>query len=691
MKTQKKLVVILAAAVLLSVSFPVSAAETDRMPEETGADPAPEITQEAPEQLSLTETAEEAEDDTDFPIPEEAPSFHAHIEFRMGYTVIGTFTDFTPDITLVQTLHSLDGENWQTGTEDWNLFQLGTDDEYKLKSLENQPCLLSNQEPLKNYIAGEIDRFYLKLRITRKNGLSYETQTAVIERGGPQPLPEGTARRARFSSSVAVSESAPGIPYGYRQYARYQLSVAADDTSGDVAALLPETIPVEIQLDNGPDFMAIGIVDCPVTWKPLSLPALSAGESITIPDAAEEILVPGGTLVSTPLGIFPLDDPLSLDTPPSTDEVRLILNVGAEAENPAGVLREGKEGLEMAFTSKPTGAVSIQAYTLSEGESEWTKLSGLSLLEEFNQPSTANSGYALLLRKDQEPYRSYLDAAEAGGTPAPFFVGLKIQGGIYDGKQLILSWPDVYDLLPDLPEVGGAQGNEGNAGANNKDDSTESGQRPNLPQISDDGQEAQQLDPGTDDTPETQQPDPGTDDTPETQQSNTDTGNTPESQQSNPNTDDTGQNLQAASPAQTAETVTATPENPDAPSTEKASSDYPSDRQEEQNPSGQRPNLPRLSSETAGTSAANHEVTPKPVPPVVQAAEKAEDTESLPASPDVESAVEHTAPEDGRRAHLLPAAIITAAICCTIAVVCRAKRPGLFHRITVKVRTIFHR
>lgn len=146
MRVRLKFAALFAAVFILSGGFPAFAAEADHITEE----------------ISLPETTMEPEDETDFPIPDEAPAFDARIEFRMGYTVIGTFTDFTPDITLIQTLYSLDGKNWETGTEDWNLFNLGTDDEYKFKGLQNQPCLFNAHEPLKSYIAGEIDRFYLK-------------------------------------------------------------------------------------------------------------------------------------------------------------------------------------------------------------------------------------------------------------------------------------------------------------------------------------------------------------------------------------------------------------------------------------------------------------------------------------------------------------------------------------------------
>lgn len=96
-----------------------------------------------------------------------------------------------------------------------------------------------------------------------------------------------------------------------------------------------------------------------------------------------------------------------------------------------------------------------------------------------------------MLDEKQEPYRSYLAAQAAGTQPIPFFVGLKIKGGVYDGQELVLAYPDTNEKPPSLPKLGGAGGNEGNAGAANKGDSTSEGQRPSLSQNTDTKKEEQ--------------------------------------------------------------------------------------------------------------------------------------------------------------------------------------------------------
>lgn len=495
MKIRQKLAAALAVLLITLHIIPAAAAQAERLPvrritargraaspgeaaaaPEPGRASASDTTAPSPEKPENPE--ETAEPDT--PVSGEAPMFSASLQSTFqGYVVKGCFTEFPPDISRVRPIYSLDGETWRECGTEWDLQRLDEENPSELKKLQNQICLYSNLEPLKSYLEGTLDRFSLKLRLTLKNGLTYESAEAVIERGGLRPIPDGITLSARFAPSVRILQRRP-----FRYYGQYQLTVCADAAPEDVSAHLPDTLPVEILLLEGENGASVAdtIVDCPVTWKPLSFPRLAAGESVTIADAAEAIIVPGGTLLNTPLGIFRLDEPLAADDEFMTDEVRLIVNAAPKDGNPAGVLSAENYGLEMAFYLKPTGAAAIRAYIWSGSDSEWTELPGLSLLEDIMKPhSGANSSYTVVLRSDQEPYRSYLAAKAAGETPEPFFVGLKIEGGVFDGRQLILAWPDTYEIPAILPEVGGAGGNEGNAGAGNPGDSTEGRQRPDLP------------------------------------------------------------------------------------------------------------------------------------------------------------------------------------------------------------------
>lgn len=483
MKGPQKIAATLAVLLLVANGFPVTAG---KLPE----DPAlPNIVSVSGETLPQKPVSEAAEY-LNAPSQDQMPPFGAYIKQSWeGYAVRGIFTEFLPDTISVLPIYSLDGENWQPCPEPWKLTYLDSEDSGELALLQDQICLYNTFEPLKSYLEGTLDRFYLKLHITREHGISYETQAAVIERGGPQNIPDGIMPTATFPSSMLVIDK---TAKPFRCYGRYQLTVCADATPDEIAALLPNTLPVEVHLSEGLNAITSGIVDCPVQWKPLSLSGLIAGESVNLFDAAEEIVVPAGTLLNTPTGIFRLDQPLGITEYPYTDEIDLVLNVIPADENPAGVLADNYNGLEMAFHLKPTGATAIQAYVLSLGESKWKELPGLSLLQAIDaQPSTKNSGYTLLLSKESEPYRSYLSAAASGSTPTPFFIGLKIEGGIYDGKQLILPYPGTYELPPDLAVLGSG-GNEDNAGTDNKGDSTEEGQRPNLPHPPADEEEGKQ-------------------------------------------------------------------------------------------------------------------------------------------------------------------------------------------------------
>lgn len=444
-------------------------------------------------------------------ILDETPMFQACLEYSpQGWIVKGSLKNIADDTILIQPMCSEDGETYRECGQEWSLQWLCSEDESELAKLHNQRCLYGTEEPLKSYLAKDLDRFYIKLRVVREGGIAYETQTAIIDRGERQPVPAGVNVAAIFAPCVFVRE---GRPPKIQYYGRYQITVSEDATEEEISAFLPDTLPVSIQLQKGLEYIGDDTIDCPVKWKPMKLPQLTAGESVIVQDAAEEIVIPAGSILNTQTGIFQLNESMGMRQYGVTDEVRLVLNVVAKDGQPAGALSAENYGLEMVFQLKPTGASSIRAYTIAEGGTEWTELSGLSLLDAVNaQPSTANSGYRLVLGKEQEPYRSYQKAKEAGEEPTPFFVGIKIEGGVYDGRQLVLAWPDTYELPLHLPEMGGSGGNEGNAGSDDKDDSTDEGQRPGLPHDPKDeltpepskGPEGQLLGPGLSKEPENQ-------------------------------------------------------------------------------------------------------------------------------------------------------------------------------------------
>lgn len=131
--------------------------------------------------------------------------FTASIErLSTGDAVMGTVTDFPADANLVRTMYSTDGENFYPCTQDWDIHLLKTDDMGELSKLQKQVCLYANFEPLKSYLAGNLDRFYLKMHITVENGITYETIPVVIDRGAPQPVPENLTAGASFTHTMEV-------------------------------------------------------------------------------------------------------------------------------------------------------------------------------------------------------------------------------------------------------------------------------------------------------------------------------------------------------------------------------------------------------------------------------------------------------------------------------------------------------
>lgn len=126
----------------------------------------------------------------------EAPAFHAYIDFDgQGYTVMGEAT-FPADTCRVQNLYSLDGIHYEVYHREWVMPGPITGSVASGSAISGsaiqvpQICLQANDAPLRNYLDGTLDRFYLKLLITREDGTTYESEAALIERNRePQLIP----------------------------------------------------------------------------------------------------------------------------------------------------------------------------------------------------------------------------------------------------------------------------------------------------------------------------------------------------------------------------------------------------------------------------------------------------------------------------------------------------------------------
>lgn len=121
---------------------PTTSSFMDELPEETAETAETVETTETEIPLACDtapsqETTAEPEEESDIPLPDEAPMFTAYIEYTsQGYCVKGSFTDFTSDLCRIQPLYSLDEKTWQTGGAEWNLKWLETEDENNRNQLK---------------------------------------------------------------------------------------------------------------------------------------------------------------------------------------------------------------------------------------------------------------------------------------------------------------------------------------------------------------------------------------------------------------------------------------------------------------------------------------------------------------------------------------------------------------------------
>ncbi|MEG0378259.1 MAG: hypothetical protein RR614_07240, partial [Eubacterium sp.] len=205
-------------------------------------------------------------------------------------------------------------------------------------------------------------------------------------------------------------------------------------------------------------------------------------------DAVETLVVPPGAEVITPLGIYTLSSPLLFDDRYSTDEVRLVINAVFKDAKPNVALKEKDESsilgdsgaLSLAFREKPSGAVSIKAYSFVEEGDEWIALCDLLDERALNHNQAASLyGYVNLLKPDESPLKDYKDGKIPG-----FFIGLMIEGGVFDGERVVLPWPGDYNPPEEIIEPGSSEGNENNAGSggNGDDNDSNGGLHPSIPE-----------------------------------------------------------------------------------------------------------------------------------------------------------------------------------------------------------------
>lgn len=417
----------------------------------------------------------------------EQPSFEVSVTLDPdGYKAWGTLGTIHPDTARIRPVYSLDGDVYQAVSEDtgmdWLLDGLDAADDETLTRLRTQPCLMGNDEPLKSYIAEELDRFFLRLEITLQNGVTYDSAPALVERETSQPPSDNIVIHPVFPRTMRVWDPATSSAYG-----KYQITARETAEAGDIAALLPSTVPVELQLmDVEGSIITTEIVRADVSWKELPKLTLAAGETFVVADAAEDIIIPAGTEIRTPVGSYILPENIGFDDSFASDEIRLSIYALGSEEKPEISLRGTEFGepvadelpLSLAFTRKPSGATSIKVYSFAQGDEDWTELCELLELRDVDANQSAQLyGYMNVLQPTESPYREYLQGELSG-----FMLGLIIEGGTYNGEKVILSWLEEYDPPDRIPELSGSGGNQNNAGSGDgSGDGSDDGQRPDLP------------------------------------------------------------------------------------------------------------------------------------------------------------------------------------------------------------------
>ena len=424
------------------------------------------------------------------PPPDEPPAFTAVIEQMLdGYSLTGVFTDFTPDIKTVQPVYALDGEHYQSvayqNGESFYLDLTKKIDSAYAGSLTRQSCARALMEPLKSYMDGVLDEFHIKLRIDTWSGVTYYTEPARISRGNSMDQPADSKALASWASYMSAKDDRFSPNYG-----KVQVTAREGMTAAQLLTLLPDTLPIEIQLTKKGSVFPIdtGVFPYSVEWTlPSELVLSASDEPLVIKGAIVPPVISAGQEVAMVNGIYRLTAGAEFDERYCTTEVRLFVNVLPQDQKANIALFQTNFGfvtnphpLALAFHQKPSGATAIRYFYYREGMEDWEEVGELlSQTPVDAKPGHPASENYLLFMPDETPYRDWV-AGEISG----FQVGVEIEGGVFDGEKHVLSWPEAYDIPPGMPDFNGSGGNENNVGGGGTgggDSSGNGGQRPGLP------------------------------------------------------------------------------------------------------------------------------------------------------------------------------------------------------------------
>lgn len=216
----------LTAALLLTTWLPGFAAAADSGTEPDGETPQSETVD------NIVQALPELEE----PTPAEHENFYIKLTAFSGNgaTIKGYFPGFTSDMRDIQSYYSFD---------DLRYDPVEIDTFWSCPNSLPEGSILSNtiasqdQSPLRDYLANEQDTFYIRLQYETDAGAAI-SQTARFSRPTQAvPMPEDLTLCVLYPHSMRA---------GYK--ARYHLTVRESATAADCRALLPDTLPVELQL-----------------------------------------------------------------------------------------------------------------------------------------------------------------------------------------------------------------------------------------------------------------------------------------------------------------------------------------------------------------------------------------------------------------------------------------------------------
>lgn len=400
--------------------------------------------------------------------PPVAPAFTAELRLtHEGWGVYGTLSEITEDMTGIVPCYSLDGVEFIS--EDYNAWQLDPD-------YLQQQCFWPMESPLLEYLAEEVDCFNVKLEITYKDGSVGFTEVVTMEREGTAPLPGEYRVEAVYAASVLnISYRPPSIR------GQYHFTVSDTATPEELAALLPKTVPVELQIyqDNDPTRHET-VTAYTVLWP--EIPAANGGADTEM--LAASVTPPKECTVTIGSETYRVEPPEIL--PENGPELLVTfhpVSAGVASEVLLSIDRDtAAEGIRATFPLRPDGATRIIPEYSLDGETGWTVLDDVLASAPLQETPPKFESYTVrILDGAATPLAAYL----SGEIPG-FYVRLCVEGGALTGITQAAAWPADYDYTPprDDSDDDGSVGNGGNIGSDNSEGSSgaNGGQRPNLPE-----------------------------------------------------------------------------------------------------------------------------------------------------------------------------------------------------------------